>query len=137
MRALLTILLLMMSSSVWCGDMVVVVNKNSTVDKLDQRQVANIFLSKTNRLPDGSRVVPMELSDTEYKEAFYKEISGKNLAQIKSYWATLIFTGKGKPPRGVEETQDLITELSNNLKTISYLPIEQTTDAMKVVYSFP
>lgn len=35
---------------------------------------------------------------------FYREIAGKTLPQINSYWTTLIFTGKGKPPRSIDET---------------------------------
>ena len=136
MKSLFTLLLLLMSPVVHAAEMAVVVHKDSSVEKLDQRQVANIFLSKTNRMADGSRVVPLELSNAEYKEVFYKEIAGKTLSQINSYWTTLIFTGKGKPPKGIEEIQGLIDELADNLKAISYLPIEQTTEAMKVVYTF-
>ena len=53
-------------------------------------------------LADGNRVQPMELSDLGYKAIFYREISGKTLPQINSYWTTLIFTGKGKPPKNID-----------------------------------
>ena len=136
MKNLLILLLLSMSSVTYATEMVVVVQKDSSVGALKQHQVANIFLSKTNRMADGSRVVTLELSNAEYKEIFYKKIAGKTLSQINSYWTTLIFTGKGKPPKGIEKTQSLIDELADNLKAISYLPIDKTTEAMKVVYTF-
>ena len=136
MKNLLILLLLSMSSVVYATEMVVVVHKDSSVEQLDQHQVANIFLSKTNRMADGSRVMTLELSNAEYKEVFYKEIAGKTLSQINSYWTTLIFTGKGKPPKAIEKTQSLIDELADNLKAISYLPIDKTTESMKVVYTF-
>jgi len=135
MKHLLTLLLLIMSIQVQ-AEMVVVVHKDSVVDTLSQQQVTNIFLAKTNRTSTGHRVTPVELINSEYKSLFYEKITQKTLAQINSYWMSLIFTGKGKPPKKLDNIQSLIDELSVNSNAISYLPIDQTTTVMKVVYTF-
>lgn len=135
MRRLL-ILIALLAANPCHADLAVVVGKGSAIDKLDQREVANIFLAKTTRLANGNRVRPVELSDDGYKALFYREISGKTLAQINSYWTTLIFTGKGRPPKNVEETGRLIELLNSDPHAIGYLPLGQITESVKVLYIF-
>ncbi len=135
MRWLMLPLLLIISCTA-TAELVVVVGKDSPLEELGRNEVANIFLAKTNRLADGSRIRPLELSDEGYKADFYRKIAGKTLPQINSYWTTLIFTGKGRPPKNVTETSSLVDKLNSDPHTISYLPLEQVTETMKVVHVF-
>lgn len=136
MRALLLLFTLLFSPLI-VAETLVVVSEDSPIESLDEQQVANIFLAKTNRMPDGHLITPMELSNQKHKASFYQTISGKNPAQINAYWTTLIFTGKGKPPREYEDTKALLDELSNNPHAITYLPSEKLGERMRVVYTLP
>jgi len=131
---LLICLLLSISSH---SQMVVVMAKNAEVQKLDNQHVANIFLTRTNRFPNGLKAIPIELKSSDIRANFYEEISGKNPTQLMAYWTTLIFSGKGKPPKGYKNMSDLISRLENNLGCISYLSLAQVTDDLKIVYRFP
>ena len=135
MRKLLALLTLFITASV-NAEILVVVGKNSPIETLNEKEVANIFLAKTNRLADGSRVTPLELSGEKQKSNFYKKISGKSPSQITSYWTTLIFTGKGKPPKAFRERKLLLDELSNNPAAITYIPADQLSGLMRVVHTF-
>jgi len=137
MRLLLGLIGLLLCAGVNAGGLVVVVDKSSPVTRLDQREVASIFLAKTNRIELGGRVVPLELNDTPFRQLFYRQISGKSLAQINSYWTTLIFTGKGRPPKKVGALTELIELLASDPHAITYLPADQITDSMKVVHHLP
>lgn len=117
--------------------MVVVMAKDSKIENLDNQHVANIFLTRTNRFPNGSKAIPIELKNSEIRAIFYEEISGKNPTQLMAYWTTLIFSGKGKPPKGYNNVGALITRLENNPGCISYMSQAQVTDELKVVYRFP
>ena len=117
--------------------MVVVMAKNAQVQSLDNQHVANIFLTRTNRFPNGSKAIPIELKNSDIREHFYEEISGKNPTQLMAYWTTLIFSGKGKPPKGYNNVGALISRLENNLGCISYMSLAQVTDDLKIVYRFP
>jgi len=116
------------------ADIAVVVGPESPIRELDGRQVANIFLSKTNRFEDGSRAEPVELSDTDLKSRFYQLISGKTLSQINSYWTTLIFTGRGKPPASHESPAEIVQLLMSDPHAISYLPQDGIPEELRVVY---
>jgi len=135
MRALIALLTLFFAATV-NAELLVVVGETSPIQTLNEQEVANIFLAKTNHLADGSRVTPLELSDQNYKSSFYRKISGKNPSQITSYWTTLIFTGKGKPPKEYRESRGLLSELTSNPGAIAYIPAEQLSDRMKVVHTF-
>ncbi len=117
------------------ADILIVVGKNSTVNNINEREVNNVFLSKTRFLDNGTRVKPFELNNEIIKGEFYKLIANKSPSQINSYWTTLIFTGKGKPPRKVQEITRLIQVLNDTPSAISYLPQEEVTDSVRVVHT--
>ncbi len=133
MRLKLATLLLLVASATQ-AQFAVVASIGSPVQELDRRQVANIFLARTNRLPNGGKAKPLELNDEQVKARFYHEVTGKTLPQINSYWTTLIFTGKGRPPHNVDNRQRLIEALNSNPNAISYLPLDQVPDGLKVLY---
>ncbi|MEZ5470939.1 MAG: phosphate ABC transporter substrate-binding protein [Marinicella sp.] len=117
--------------------LVVVVAKDSGVEAISSQQVSNIFLSKTQSFPDGSKATPIELKEHALKEAFYASISGKSNSQLSAYWTTLVFTGKGKPPKGYKSSDKLIQNLVSMNGAITYLPADLVTNDMKVIYRFP
>lgn len=135
MRRLLAICAFLLASASH-AELVVVAGKGSPIGKLGEREVADIFLARTSHLVDGSRVKPVELRESAYKATFYREISGKTLPQINSYWTTLIFTGKGRPPLSIDEVSRLIELLNSDPHAIAYLPLGQIGESLKVLYVF-
>lgn len=116
---------------------VVVVSKESKIQSLEAQQVANIFLARTRQFPNGEKATPIELKDLSLRNEFYQDIAGKSSKQLHAYWTTLVFTGKGKPPKGFKNSDALQQKLLSQPGMITYLPVEQVTDDMKIVYSFP
>jgi hypothetical protein len=139
MSTLLKLLALLLATTA-NADVWVVVGKTSPIEKLNEQEAANIFLAKTNRLADGSRITTLKLMDPNNESSFYYKISGKNPSQITSYWTALIFTGKGKPPKEFTDRHKLLAELTQKPEAIAYISSEQMTDQMtdqmKVIYKF-
>jgi hypothetical protein len=136
MKRILFILLLIMSAFAQ-AETAVVVSKDSPISTLESQYIANIFLAKTNRYPNGEKARPVELQDESLRKLFYQHISGKSSKQLHAYWTTLVFTGKGKPPKGIRNNADLQKILLEHPGTISYIPLERVTEKMKVIYAFP
>lgn len=134
MRTLMTLLLLLWAAKV-NAEMLVVVDKNSPIQSLSENEVSNIFLAKTNYLKPVGRVTPIELKEDSYKYEFYSKITGKTPAQVNSYWTTLIFTGRGKPPKVIRSLEELLKELANTPGAITYIPSSQLTSQLRVVYT--
>lgn len=140
MKLFIALLLLIISQAVSAEERVktvVVVAKNSQIENLTNQHIANIFLARTKRFPNGVKALPIELKNSKVRDVFYQNISGKSPKQLYAYWATLVFTGKGKPPRSYANSAELQTKLLDNLGSITYLPVDQVTDQMKIVYRFP
>ncbi|WP_416305614.1 phosphate ABC transporter substrate-binding protein [Neptunicella sp. SCSIO 80796] len=130
------LLILLLSSIVAHAEVVVVVAKSSSLKNLDPQSIANIFLARTKQFPNGEKATPVEIKRGDMRSGFYQTISGKTPMQLKAYWTTLVFTGKGKPPKGLDNPQEIEKRLLQQPGTIAYLNANDVTDNMKVVYRF-
>ena len=130
-----TLILILFTPSLF-AELVVVVAKDSDITQLDESTVQNIFLSRTNRYPDGSKAKPIEYKDQNQRNEFYTRLTGKSPKQLSAYWTSLIFSGKGKPPKKIDDVNSLVNKISNDNGFITYMNSEQINDNVKVVYSF-
>ena len=116
-----------------CNADIVVVG-GSDAPELSPTAAKQIFLKKTNTLPNGVAATPIDLSDSnEVKWAFYKQITGKDAAQIYSYWSRAVFTGAGSPPDQVNTAQELKRRLSKDSGVIGYIDEKDLQPGMKVL----
>ena len=123
-------------SSCSIAGIVVVTAKETPVQVLTEQQVENIFLSRTNRLPNGDLVVPLELKKGKNRAEFYQRIAGKSPTQLSAYWTTLVFSGRGRPPKGIGNLDSLVSKLEKTRGAISYLDEEEVPSELKVIYRF-
>jgi hypothetical protein len=114
----------------------VVVAKDSPLTVLNIEAVSNIFLARTSRYENGQKAIPIEVESREARANFYQQISGKTAAQLNSYWTTLVFTGKGKPPKTYSSQADVLNKLTSQPGTITYMPLSAITKELKVLYVF-
>jgi ABC-type phosphate transport system substrate-binding protein len=116
------------------ADVVVVVSATSSVDSLTKDQVSDIFLGKTSTFPDGGKAIAIDQKDGSNKKSdFYKKICGKSSSQLKSYWAKLIFSGRGHPPKQLTDDSEVKKSVSSNPRQISYIAEETVDSSVKVV----
>lgn len=132
----IALFLTLIFSPVLFAKLVVVVAKDSAITELDENTVQNIFLSRTNRYPDGNKAKPIELHNNEHRKEFYTLLTGKSPKQLSAYWTTLIFSGKGTPPKKYNELDKLLETINTEVGMITYLDSSSITDDMKVVYTF-
>jgi ABC-type phosphate transport system substrate-binding protein len=116
------------------AEVVAVVSANSSVATLSKNQVADIFLGKTARFPDGSQAVPIDQAEgTVARDEFYVQFTGRSAAQIKAHWSKIIFTGRGQPPRTVSSSSEIKQLLAQNPKAIGYIELSTVDDSVKVL----
>jgi ABC-type phosphate transport system substrate-binding protein len=130
----IAVLVLLAASQRLLADEVAVVSARSTVTTLSKTQVADIFLGKTTRFPDGSQAVPIDQSEgTPARDEFYSKVAGKSAAQMKAYWSRIIFTGRGQPPRAVSSSSEAKKLVAANPNSIGYLEPKLVDDTLRVV----
>ena len=105
----------------------VIVNpKNANAPSSEQ--IANIFLGKSNDLigvdlPDGNGL----------RDAFYQKVTGKDGAQLKAYWAKLVFTGKAQPLKEMASDADVKKFVAGNPNAIGYIDKGAVDGTVKVI----
>src|ERR1700722_10056192 len=125
----IAVLVFLVASQRLLADEVAVVSAKSTVTTLSKSQVADIFLGKTTRFPDGSQAVPIDQSEgTLARDEFYTWIAGKSAAQMKAYWSRIIFTGRGQPPKAVPGSTETKRLVVANPHAIGYIDPKTVDD---------
>jgi ABC-type phosphate transport system substrate-binding protein len=115
-------------------DVVPVVSARSPVTSLSSSQVADIFLGKTARFPDGTQAVPIDLDeDSPARERFYARYTGKSPAQVKAHWSKLVFTGRGQPPRQAASSAEARKLIAENPSAIGYIDSSQVDSSVRVL----
>ncbi|MED5238678.1 MAG: hypothetical protein VX379_03790 [Pseudomonadota bacterium] len=119
------------------AEVVVVVGKDSPISSLSESQLRQLYLEGSGRI-NGTSVKALDLpEDNRARKEFYQEAVGKTPAQMKSYWARMIFTGRGAPPRMVSGNRAMQVMLESNPELIGYLPGDQVSSGLKVLYRLP
>jgi ABC-type phosphate transport system substrate-binding protein len=115
-------------------EVVVVVSPSSMVRSLSKAQVADIFLGKARRFPDGTVAQPVDqVEGSAARNAFYATFADRSPAQVKSHWSKIIFTGRGQPPLAIANTAELKRRIAANPAAIGYLDRRQVDASVRVV----
>ena len=108
-------------------DFAVIVNASNPVTALPKEEVAKIFLKKSLNWQSGGNVVAVELPmGAKAREAFAREVLGKTLPQLKSYWQQMIFSGKDIPLAEKPSDGDVVAFVRSNPNAIGY--VSKTAD---------
>lgn len=115
-------LVLSVSGSSAMADVVVVVSSQSQVTALSKGQVADIFLGKARRFPNGAVAVPIDQAEgSAARDEFYMRVAARSAAQVKSHWSKIIFTGRGQPPLAVLNDGEMKKRIAANPAAIGYI----------------
>lgn len=115
------------------ADISVIVHPGNQAD-LEKDDIARLFLGKQHSFADGSVAIPVDQTEgSEIRDQFYLELVKKNASQLKSWWARLIFTGKGSPPRTVGNDDNVMRLVGSNPNMIGYVDSEKVDKSVRVV----
>jgi hypothetical protein len=120
--------------SVGRADVVAVVSSMSQITTLTRTQVMDIFLGKRTRFPDGSAAIPIDQAEgSAARDEFYTRLAEMSPAQVKSFWARIIFTGRGQPPKTVATDVEAKRLLVADPNTIGYIDKSLVDSSVRVV----
>lgn len=129
------LMLSLLMSAVHAEVSVVVHPSNSA--SLDKDTIARIFLGKSRAFPGGAEAVPVAFKEgTAQSDEFSQSVLGKTPKQLKAYWAKMIFTGKGTPPKQMDSASQILDLVSKNPNIIGFVPAGSESGGVKVVGKF-
>lgn len=120
------------------GDVVIVVDARSGVERLERDDAINIFLGRHRVLPDGMAARPVDhpVASRLY-EQFYRRLVDKTPAEIGVYWSRLYFSGKTLPPPQINTPAAAIAHVLGTPGGIACLERAQVDGRLRVVLALP
>ena len=132
--AVLAIALLSFGLQAASAGVVVIGNPNLSVSSITKAEAANIFLGKMTKWADGTPVTVIEHKDGDAaKDEFYNKVVGKSPSQLKAYWAKLVFTGEGVPPKEYSGDRAVKTRVSSTPGAVGYVSDGSADNSVKVL----
>lgn len=130
------LILLSLQGAVSAAPIAVIVNAKSTLGELTRKQVLEIYTGRLLSLPNDHIPLPLDLQGhSPLKEDFYRGLMGKNLAQINSYWARLLFSGQATPPRALPNSAAVLNAVRANPDAIGYVSLTEAGASVKVLFT--
>ncbi len=106
----------------------IVVIGNPAASPLTKEQVADVFLGKNQALTPVDQV-----ESAPIRAEFYKQATGRDLAQIKSTWSRLVFSGKGQAPKELADNAAVKKAVATDPKAVGYIDKSAVDGSVKVV----
>lgn len=118
------------------AEIVVIGHPGLSAGSLDKSTVSKLFLGKMRDLPGGGTAVVFDQQDgSEIKAQFYTKAADKNPVELKSYWARMIFSGKGAPPDAVEGGDTAVKQrVASSSNAIGYIDAGSVDKSVKVLF---
>ncbi len=101
LRRLVLAALLALSAAPAAADSgyVVIVNAGNPATAASRREVSRWFLRQASAWGDGARVAPVDQpKSSPVREAFTREVLGRSVDAVSSYWVQAIYSGREVPP---------------------------------------
>ena len=106
----------------------VVVIANPAASSMTKDQVSDLFLGKSS----GMKLVDQPAS-APIKAAFYQQVTGHDLSQVKATWSRLVFTGKATPPKELPDSASIKKAVASDPKAIGYVEKSAVDGSVKVI----
>lgn len=113
---------------------VVVVVHPSNDATLDKKLVQRIFLGKSKKFSNGKEVLPInQVATSGARGSFDTDTLGRSSTQIAAYWSKLVFTGKGIPPKELDNDAAVLAIVAANPNAIGYVDSASVSAAVKAI----
>lgn len=132
-RRLLLLGLIISAQATASAELAVIAHPQSELEQISRHDLSRIFLAKTRRLPNGQRAHPAEWQSTELKQAFYRRVADKHEVELRQYWATMIFSGNGRPPKQLGSIDEVIAYVRDTRGAIAYIPRQSVSAAVRIL----
>lgn len=130
----LLLVLVLACAGAGAGELVVIVSARNPLSALRPEQVADIFLAQTGRFPGGDEATALDLPvGSPLRDEFYNKVAAKSPALMKAYWTKMVFTGRGQPPRELDNSIAVRKMVAENPSMIGYIDRAALDASVKAV----
>ena len=101
---------------------VVIVHPENTIQAIDRKFLADVFLKKVTRWDTDEVAQPVDREPgSALRERFSGEMLARSLSAVKSYWQQLIFSGRALPPPEVVGDDQVVAYVLRHRGAVGYV----------------
>jgi hypothetical protein len=132
MRWLVAVCLLVCGATALAQEVIVVANLQDGSVALQRHEVRNLYMASSPM----SDMTPVALPPSNpTRVLFNTKVIGLTESRIQSFWAQMRFSGRGKAPVELPDTQTMIEYLMGHTGAVGYLPSDQQIpEGLVVIY---
>lgn len=125
-------------ASITLAEVAVIVNPTNTsyINLLDMQ---SIFLGKIKSFNNGETIILCDFSEEDKveRQIFLNQVMHKSSAKFNTYWARIIFSAEGTPPRKIKDSAEMLDVVAHNAGAIGYINTDKVTDSVRVILTLP
>ena len=114
------------ATNIRAEDIVVIVNPAAKAISKDQ--IADLYLGRSG----GLTPIDQTAGSAIYVQ-FYKQATGRDVAQVKAIWSRILFTGRGLPPKQLPDSAAVKQAIAANPNAVGYIEKSAVDASVKVV----
>lgn len=112
----------------------VVTNRENAAGSVDREFLADAFLKKTTRWPDGAVIDAVDHRfGAPVRARFSEQVLRRSVAAIRNYWQQRIFTGRGVPPPELDSDEAVLRFVGSRRGAVGYVSEAADVSAVKVL----
>lgn len=124
---------LLAANIVAAAEVVIIGNPDLPDPALNAKDLQRIYMGKQTRWVNDEAIVPVMLKAGPVHVAFVEDYLGRSVHRFVTYWRQMVFTGKGIPPRGFADEQELIIFVAETPGAVGYISAETTITGVKIL----
>ena len=132
----LLLLTLTLAATELKAEIAVVVNP-ANANAVSSDDLNRLFLGRASSFADGSKATPLNQAEGQgARDEFDNKVLSRSSAQLKAYWSKLVFTGKGTPPKELDNDAAVKAAVAADATAIGYISSSAVDGSVKVVATF-
>lgn len=121
-KILLTVLMLSFARVAQAQDFIVIVNEANPSPGISSTELGRVFQKQATRWSNGLTTEPVDLAEgSMLRERFTRTVFARSTAQIKAWWQSQMFSGRGVPPAELATEAQVIEFVQRNGGAIGYV----------------
>ena len=112
----------------------VVVSPQNSATSVDRKFLADAFLKKVARWPDGEALRPVDLSaELPARARFSEDVIRRSVLAVRSYWQQQVFSGRDVPPPEMDTDDEVLRYVLRFPGAVGYVSGAADVERVKVV----
>lgn len=116
------LLILLGATGAAAADFQIIVHSDRPETSVSQADLSRIFLKKTTRWEDGSKIQPLDQEKgSSVRTSFLAEVHDRDENGYAKYWVKLVFSGRAQPPEILSDDGAVAQAVEADRAAIGYV----------------